>query len=193
MNPARVHAARALDTVSPTRTGTVRQTGGGVGLGVGRGVGALVGLGVRAGVGVGVGVGMLGGGAVPPAGAWVPVGSGEIAAGSVAGEASAPAVPVGLPDGEPMADKPVVAIATPVGEADPASNPAVGGNRPPTERTSNAIATTTAPTASGARSVHRRVVAGRFCAATAAVDATAYGKAHPGQSPDASAQHHRHA
>lgn len=57
VNPAEIHAARASDTVSPTRPGTVPQTSDGVDVGVGScaGVGVGSGAGVEAWVGVGVG------------------------------------------------------------------------------------------------------------------------------------------
>jgi hypothetical protein len=213
VNPAAVQAALAFDTVSPTRTGTVRQDGGGVGvtlgvgLGLGVGVGAGVGAGVGRGVGVevrtGVGVGTGGGvgvavgpprgGGVPRAGVPDPLESGPMdGVGSVVRGSDGPADPVGPFDGEPTIATPPLGRPPSVGEATPRPVPAVGGNPALTEKAINAIATTRAPAANAPRAANREVTGGRPAASTAAIAISSYPNPHSGQSPDASAQHHRH-
>lgn len=73
MNPAAVHAARAFDTVRPTRSGIVLHAGVGVGVRVGVGVADGVELGVGVGVGLGVAPG-VGAGVVVAFGTAVGVG-----------------------------------------------------------------------------------------------------------------------
>jgi hypothetical protein len=149
VNPASVQAARAFPRDSPTRSGTVLQIGAGVGLGdgvgVGGGVGAAVGRAVRAGVGVGVGGGMLGAAAVSLGAALVPLG---VSVEADAGGADEVAVPVGLPDGEPTADRLGPPIATPDGGGDSVSRPAARGDRAPSEMVSNTMTTPSPPNAS---------------------------------------------
>jgi hypothetical protein len=199
VNPAAVHAARALETVLPTRFGTVLHVGTGVGVGVGvgrgvgRGVGGMVGGGVGAPLGVGAGVraGPTGGVVGPPSDAPVPF-----------GRAVAPGVarpPITLADasadGEPAVDDAASVLTAPTGGADRFALPAFSGSPPPRVRTSarttmrppNVSMTAAPPRPSD---LVRPSTAIGVAAAAAAV--AKYGKAHSGQSPEASAQHHLH-
>jgi hypothetical protein len=197
VNPALIQAARALDTVMPTSFGTDLQVGVGIGVGpgvgrgVGLGVGALVGLGVTAGVGVGPGVRTEAGRAVAPVDTPVGLGTGVIVA--------VPTVALGLSPDEPTADDVAPALAISPGDADRTPLPAVG--ECPFPRVKTSPRTTKVPTASNAPTPRGPIAPVRPSAPTAGTAATAigtpppvtYGKAHSGQSPEASAQHHRHA
>jgi hypothetical protein len=195
VNFALTQASRALDTVLSTRIGTVLHVGVGVGVGrgvgrgVGLGVGALVGLGVTAGVGVGPGVGTEAGGAVAPVDPPVGSGTGVIVA--------VPNVALGLPPDEPTADDVAPALAISPGDAERAPLPAVES---PFPRVKISARTTKVPIASNAPTPRGPIAPVRPSAPTGGTAATAigtapatYGNAHSGQSPEASAQHHRHA
>ncbi|MEA2630453.1 MAG: hypothetical protein QOE66_672 [Chloroflexota bacterium] len=197
VNPALTQAARALASVMPTSFGTVLQVGVGVGVGrgVGRGVGLgvapLVGLGVATGAGVGAGVGTVPGGGVAPVNPPVGFGIGVIVA--------VPCVALGLPPGEPTAADVAPALAISPGDADRAPLPVVEGNPLPrvriSARTRKVPIASNAPTPRGPIAPVRPATptAGAAAAAIGTAPPATYGKAHSGQSPEASAQHHRHA
>jgi hypothetical protein len=207
VNPAPLHAARAFETVSPTRPGTSRHSGVGVGVGAGGG-GAVVGLGVLGGVGDGVvsGAGVGSGGAVSGSGTAPSVGIDVVAVGNVVGEADARSPAPGLPDGGLPAEASAFALARPVGEAVSPPIPEMSADPPPTASARSITASTRPTTAMAARRSRGRGVADSGPAAiwpaaatattdavSATTDAATYGNQHVGQSPDASAQHQRQA
>ena len=164
----------------PTRSGTVRQAGGGVGVGagVGVGVGAGVGAGVGGGVGAevarGVGVGSggwgvavksgravgaaevgRGVGAAPPAGC--EVSSVAVAGGSVDEAEVGSASAVGLPAPRP----PPAVVDPPGGLVSPATPPTLPApNAFPRIRANTATTSTATPMPTGTRFVVKSIAAG---------------------------------
>ena len=176
--------------------------GVGTGLEVGTSVGVGVGRGVAAGIGVGASVGRAGDGVAPRTGALVLVGIGVIfviAVGTGVGEpdvggTDTEAVPFALLDGEPAGDRPGDAPATPIGDGDPFSDPAVNGSRAPSKSVSKTMATPRTPTIDRASTPDcRRLLPTSTGTATGTALAAAYETAQPGHAPELSAQHHRHA
>ena len=123
-----------------------------------------------------------------------------------AGEADTRSPGPGLPDGGLPAEASAFALATLVGEAVSPSIPAMSADPPPTASPRSMTASATPTTAMAARrSRGRRFAAIGPAAGTATTDAVSataaaamagavmYGNQHIGQSPDASAQHQRHA
>jgi len=137
VNPAPVQALRALDTVMPARSGTVRH---GVGVGVGAGIG--VGLGVGAGVGAGVTRGVATAVAV---GAGVTCGAVVSLPGAGVGfdRPDAPGLPVDPIDGPPLGapDSPALAVGSPM----PATDDPAPPDDPPATTLGRAVARPSAP------------------------------------------------
>ena len=196
MNPAAFQAARALDTVDPTRVGTVSHVAVGLGVGAGVGVGRMA-VGVGDGVGVGVGVGVGDGVGVRCSG--VGVGRGVVVGSAAPPEGNAEVsrgIGDAAPDDAPATDRPGLAEA--LKTAPPPSGtrsvPPAGGNWFPTMMARAETARTKAPTAIGVRRCLRHPVgAAPHSDATTAAAAPVNEMPQPGHAPAASAQHQGHA
>lgn len=192
--------------MSPTRDGTVRQAGVGVGaiVGVGVGVSVGVGVGVTVGVGVGVGAGVAVGVGVGVAGSvgagvgfgvtgrpvvcWppaamsgcrleVPAGMDVATVATAVGSADASTVPVALSDGDGCIDRSASVLAAPDETAVAPSTPPVGRDALPTLSANTKAATKRAATIGARRSMRRRIAAGRLTGVIPAAATAARGYA----------------